>query len=489
MAATTMAATMVERRPNRPRLRLSARLRILGWILALTALAVAGALLLSHRLLLGQLDAEVNDHLTQEVDEVRRLTGGRDPASGQPFGADVRAIFETFLRRNVPAEGEAYYTFVDGRFFRGSPAPAALYEHPEAGGRWAGLTRPAHGELSTDAGRVRWLGLPLRDGDGSTLGVFVVANFLDGERQEIADVITTGFAVAGGILAVAAVVGWLVAGRILRPLRQVTETARAISETDLARRIDVAGDDEIATLARTFNAMLDRIETAFATQRAFVDDAGHELRTPITIVRGHLELLGDDPDERLATVALVTDELDRMSRIVDDLLLLAKLEQPDFLRTETVEVEPFTHELFAKARTLGQGHWQLDTVATGTVRADPQRLTQAVMNLARNAIEHGGPDTTITLGSSTGAGELRLWVADTGPGIAPEEHSMVFERFTRGGDRRRRTDGAGLGLSIVRAVADAHGGRVTLESRPGAGARFTIVVPATPPGRSPWPAS
>jgi two-component system OmpR family sensor kinase len=478
----TTAATMVERRWLRP----SARLRILGWILALTALAVVGALLLSQRLLLGQLDAEVNDHLAQEMVEIRRLANGRDPASGEPFGTDVEAIFETFLRRNEPGDGEALYTFVDGRFFQGTRAPVELGEHPEAGRRWAGLDRPAQGELSTDGERVRWLGLPLQDDDGNTLGVFVVANFLDGERGEISDVITTGFVVAGGILAVAAVVGWLVAGRILRPIREVTDTARAISETDLARRIEVEGGDEIATLARTFNAMLDRLETAFATQRAFVDDAGHELRTPITIVRGHLELLGDDPDERLATVALVTDELDRMSRIVDDLLLLAKLEHPDFLRLETVEVEPFTHELLAKARTLGQGHWQLATVATGTVQADPQRLTQAVMNLARNALEHGGPGTTITLGSAMDASEMRVWVADTGPGIAEDEQTKVFERFTRGGDRRRRTDGAGLGLAIVQAIAEAHGGRVTLESRPGHGSRFTIAVPIAPPGRPPW---
>ena len=112
----------------------------------------------------------------------------------------------------------------------------------------------------------------------------------------------------------------------------LADTARSISETDLTRRIPVSGRDEIAELARTFNAMLDRLEAAFATQRAFVSDASHELRTPITIVRGHLELLGDDPQERRETIALVTDELDRMSRFVDDLLLLAKAERDDFLR-------------------------------------------------------------------------------------------------------------------------------------------------------------
>jgi signal transduction histidine kinase len=476
---------MTERR----RFRLSARLRILGWILALTALAIVGALVLSRRLLLEQLDAEVNDHLEQEVDEIGKLAGGRDPATGKPFEQDVAAIFDTFLRRNVPGDGEALFTFVDGRFYSGTPAPVPLHEEPEAGGRWAQLTRPGHGELSTDAGRVRWLALPLQDARGETLGVFVVANFLRGERDEIADAINTGFVVAGAILVVAALVGWVVAGRILRPIRDVTDTARAISESDLSGRIVVRGDDEIAELARTFNAMLDRLETAFATQRAFVDDAGHELRTPITIVRGHLELLGDDPDERREAVALVTDELDRMSRIVDDLLLLAKLEHPEYLRPQPLEVEPFTAELFAKAKTLEDRRWRLAEAAAGTMVADEQRLTQAVMNLARNAVEHTDPDAAITLGSALINGDVRFWVADTGPGIAPDEQAAIFERFARGGDGRRRSEGAGLGLAIVRAVAEAHGGRVELDSRPGAGARFTISIPTHPSEDLTWPAS
>jgi two-component system, OmpR family, sensor kinase len=474
---------------ERSRLRLSARLRILGWILALTAVAVVGALVLSRRLLLDQLDAEVNDHLDQEVDEMARLADGRDPATGDPFGRDVAAIFDTFLRRNVPGEGEALFTFVDGRFYAATRAPVPLGEDPGAGGRWARLSHPGHGELSTEAGRVRWLALPLHDAAGETLGVFVVANFLRDEREEIADAINTGFVVAGAMLVVAALVGWLVAGRILRPIRQVTDTARAISDSHLSGRIAVDGNDEIAELARTFNAMVDRLEDAFATQRAFVDDAGHELRTPITIVRGHLELLGDDPDERREAVALVTDELDRMSRIVDDLLLLAKLEHPEFLHPQPVEVEPFTLELFARAQRLDDRRWRLAEAGSGTVVADEQRLTQAVMNLARNAIEHTEQDATITLGSAAVNGEVRFWVADTGPGIAPHEQATIFERFARGGDRRRRSEGAGLGLAIVRSVAEAHGGRVELDSRPGTGARFTISIPTQPPEAAPWPAS
>ena len=483
VAATTTAATttMAERVGFRP----SVRLRILGGMIGLTALAVVGSLLLSRRLLLQQLDAQVNDHLEQEVVEMRSLATGRDPATGAPFGADVQAMFDTFLNRNVPGDGEAYYTFVDGQFFRASTAPVRLGEASHAGDRWAALTDSAQGELDSDAGEVRWLALPLQNAEGETLGVFVVANFLRGEREEITGVIATSSAVAATILAVAVVIGWVEAGRILRPIREVTLTARAISDTDLARRIDVEGDDEIAELASTFNAMLDRLEESFATQQAFVDDAGHELRTPITIVRGHLELLGDDPEERRETVALVTDELDRMSRIVDDLLLLAKLQQPGLLRTDAVAVEPFTTELFAKAKTFGERHWALEQTAAITVVADRQRLTQAVLNLARNAVEHAGPDAAITLGSTASNGEVRFWVADTGPGVPVVDRSVIFERFARGGDRRRRSEGAGLGLSIVRAVAEAHAGSIELESRPGHGARFTLTIPTDPPGAGP----
>ncbi len=484
MTTTTMTTT-IERRRFRP----SARLRILAWLLGLTAVAVFGGLLLSRHLLLQQRDAEVNRMLEQEIDELRSLAEGRNPETGEPFGSDVEAIFDTFLRRNLPIEGEAFYTFVDGRFFRATVAPVGLGNDPDVGGRWAGLTEPSHGELDTSEGTVRWLALPLQDSDGETLGVFVVANFLRDKQQEISDVITTGFAVSGGILLLAALVGWVIAGRILRPIRDVTETARSITETDLSSRIDAEGDDEIAELARTFNAMLGRLETAFATQQAFIDDAGHELRTPITIVRGHLELLGDDPVDRRESIALVTDELDRMSRIVDDLLLLAKLEHPGYLQRELVDVEPFTVELFAKIRALADRRWRLTDVGTGNVMADPQRLTQALTNLARNAVEHTGTDGVITFGSASTDGEARFWVADTGPGIAPEEQEAIFERFARGGDRRRRSEGAGLGLAIVRAVVDAHGGRVMLQSKPGTGARFTISIPVRPYEEERWHAS
>jgi signal transduction histidine kinase len=225
--------------------------------------------------------------------------------------------------------------------------------------------------------------------------------------------------------------------------------------------------------------MLDRLESAFASQRAFVSDAGHELRTPITIIRGHLELLGDDPQERQETIELVSDELDRMTRFVEDLLTLAKAERSDFLRLEDVDLDLLTEELMAKASALAPRDWTLERIGAGTLRADRQRLTQAVMSLANNAVQHTAEGARIGLGSELHDGRARLWVSDDGPGIPLADQERIFDRFAQAGVRR--TDGTGLGLAIVRAIAEAHGGDVVLRSAPGQGSTFTLDLPTEPP--------
>jgi signal transduction histidine kinase len=272
-----------------------------------------------------------------------------------------------------------------------------------------------------------------------------------------------------------------VAEGVLRPVRMVTGTATAISEGDLTRRIEVTGRDEVGALAATFNDMLDRLEEAFATQRRFVDDAGHELRTPITVIRGHLELLEqDDPDERRRTLALVMDELDRMQRIVNDLIVLAKSEQPDFLDLNTVDVEKLTEEVHAKAAAIAPRDWRLERAGRGIVVADRQRLTQALMQLAQNAAQHTEEGATIGLGSVVVDGEARMWVRDTGPGIPSDQREQVFRRFARGRGTRP-SEGAGIGLAIVKAIAEAHHGRIELDSTPGVGSTFTVVIPTDQP--------
>jgi signal transduction histidine kinase len=260
-----------------------------------------------------------------------------------------------------------------------------------------------------------------------------------------------------------------------------------LTRTRLERRIPERGSDEIAQLAATFNDMLDRLERAFSMQRRFLDDAGHELRTPITIVRGHLEFLEEDPEQRQRTVNLLLDELDRMGRIVDDLLLLGQADEPHFLELDLVNVADLTAELETKASALGKRDWRVEATGRGIIVADRHRLTQAIVQLAQNAVQHTQEDAEIALGSAVVPGEARFWVRDSGAGIAPEERERIFERFVRGSNGRR-TGGAGLGLAIVRAIATAHEGRVELESAPGSGTTFTIVVPTDQPAREGLPA-
>jgi signal transduction histidine kinase len=257
----------------------------------------------------------------------------------------------------------------------------------------------------------------------------------------------------------------------------LTETARSISEADLTRRIEVHGDDEAAQMARSFNAMLDRLESVFASQREFVEDASHELRDPLTICRGYLELLPEDPVERKEAVVIVLDELDRMARIVDDLRLLAEAEQPDFLQLEVIDLGLLAQELLAKVGTLARRGWRLDDIEHGTVVADRHRMTEAVMNLAANAAQHTEEADTIAIGTSLSETAGHIWVRDTGTGISISDQERIFQRFARGRGAHRRSRGVGLGLAIVKAIAHAHGGHVELRSRYGEGSTFAMVIP------------
>lgn len=465
------------RRRGAFRLTLSTRARILGGFVIFMGVALVLGLFVQRLVLRAQLDSDVSAELSQEVEELDQLSAGRDPETGQPFGTDVAAIFDTFLRRNIPVEGEALFTLIDGQPYASTATPLQLFEDPEIVAEWAAISATTRAEIETSAGPVRYLATPIQT-EGTTSGLFVVAIFLQERRDQIDRVIRDGAIVFGSIFVGAAGISWFAAGRVLRPVSLLTKTARGITDSNWSRRIPVEGDDEIAELARTFNEMLDRLETAFATQRRFIDDAGHELRTPITIIRGHLELLGSDPQERDETIRLVIDELDGMTRIVADLLVLAKSEHPDFLQTQPLDVAEFTHEITAKAAALGQRRWSVAEAAPVFVLADRQRLTQALMNLARNAVEHSGEGTAITLGSRVAGSDVQFWVRDEGEGIAPEDLPRIFGRFSRAAAGRRNADGAGLGLAIVDAIATAHGGRVMVESAPRQGSTFTVVLPA-----------
>lgn len=460
------------------------RTRILIWYVALMVFSILVSVLAIYEVLLVRLEEQAENFLIKEVKEFRRLTQGRNPSTAQPFGDDVAAIFDVFLSRNIPHDDTFLITLLNGKFYKSNPQllPVTLQPNSAFVKQSEKLKQPKQGKKLTSTHTIYYLAEPILK--GKTHGVFLVVYSDTLARQQVNQAVVVIIQVTIAVLAIASVLAWIVAGRLLAPLGLLIETARSITESDLSQRIPVQGVDQIAELTMTFNEMLDRLQTAFASQRNFINDASHELRTPITIIRGHLELLGDDPQERRETVELVTDELDRMSRFVDDLLLLAKTEQPNFLNLQTVDISSLTEELYTKATALAQRDWRLENKGVGRIVADRQRLTQAIMNLAQNATQHTSDGDIIALGSKVLNGDAYFWVRDTGVGIAPTDLERIFERFARGSQSYRRSEGAGLGLSIVRAIATAHGGRVELKSRLGEGSTFTIIIPLDPPGDS-----
>jgi len=427
-------------------------------IAVLFAFATAVSTLALRQVLLARVDARIQAALAQEVRELQTF-------AAEVRTSDVRALFDQFLARDVPDEAEASFTFVGEQPYRSNAdlgTGAQLIDGVRDLGDVDGVER---GDIDDD---YRYVAVPVNL-RGERRGTFVVTADLGHERAEVGEAVRVAGGIGFGMVVLVSALAYAAVGRILSPLRELGGTARSIeSGDDLTRRIDVRGNDDIAELGHLFNAMLDRLEQAFALQREFVSDAGHELRTPITIIRGHLELLQGDPE----TYRVVADELDRMSRFVEDLLTLAKSERPDFLLLSDLDLDLLTEELMAKATRLGPREWTLEATGAGLLRGDRQRLTQAVMNLAHNAVQHTGAGDTIALGSSHEGDTARIWVADTGPGVKAEDRERIFERAHSG------SDGAGLGLAIVRTIATAHGGRVELDSEEGKGARFTIVLPA-----------
>jgi signal transduction histidine kinase len=258
-----------------------------------------------------------------------------------------------------------------------------------------------------------------------------------------------------------------------------TAAAQITAEGDLTARIPVLNPDErSAHLATTLNRMLDRLESAFVRERRFMSEASHELKTPITICRGYLDVLRPDapPHELSEAMDVLIDELTRMGRIVDDVTLLVRSDDPAFLLIEEVALERFLDEVAAKAAPLLDRRLHVAPVPSRTlVRMDPQRLTQALINLLQNAAVHGPDDTPVDLHAFERSGAWRFEVTDRGGGLPAGNEDNVFRPFHRLDATR---PGSGLGLAIVRGIAEAHGGQAGVENRPGRGATFWVEVPA-----------
>ncbi len=468
---------------------LSVRARITIAVALLTALALAAAGALVYALEAARIENAMTAQVEQEVAEFRNLQTGTDPETGRGF-TSVPALITLFIDRNVPDDDEALIGYWDGNTRISSPASP----HPDFARSPALLDaierRLGSGgseRLDTPYGEVVVTVTPARNSE--TRGALVVANFLADEYGELDQTIRTYLIVS--VLLLIAITGgaaWQ-AGRLLSPIRTLRETAEDISETDLSRRIPVTGNDDITALTRTVNQMLERLEAAFTGQRQFLDDAGHELKTPLTVLQGHLELLdSDDAAEVETTKALLLDEVDRMSRLVNDLILLAKTDRPGWFRFHEVELAPYVETVLDKCRALGPRTWVVDEAPDAVVVIDEQRITQALLQLAQNAVKHTTDGDEVALGAHVDAERgVRLWVRDTGRGVDDDAKERIFDRFARA-RVRDDDDGFGLGLSIVAAIARAHGGTVRVDDAPGRGAVFTLTLPHRRKDDS-WPAS
>jgi two-component system OmpR family sensor kinase len=461
----------------------SVRSRITVAVAALTSSALGVVGLALYAAESQRLDRTIDYALAQEIGEFRTLSSETDPRTGQPYDSPSR-LLRVFLERNLPDDNETLLGFgpTGGPSYQGdadaslrnAPALLAAVDSLRADGGVTTIT------VAKDSYKIAVL--PIAQEGAGTPSAFVVAHNVTAARSGLNELMGTYALLAAlSVLLISGCASW-VAGRLLSPVRRLRDTARSITAgagtpgTSGARLV-VTGNDDLSDLQHTFNEMLDRIDAAFAAQRDLLDDAAHELRTPLTVLSGHLEVLNtDDVDDVEATRELLLDEIDRMSRLVNDLLLLAKSNRPDFVQPDLVDVEDLTHGVLARASALADRDWHVGACAQGFVMADQQRLTQAMLQLCENAARFTEPGQRIDIGSSLGIDSLDLWVADSGPGVDPAVADHIFERFTQGNNS---TTGSGLGLSIVSAIASAHGGQVLVSDAESAlgGATFHIHIP------------
>ncbi len=285
-------------------------------------------------------------------------------------------------------------------------------------------------------------------------------------------------------LALAAAAGIGLATLIASPLRRIAGVAAAVDAGDLSMRAGpMPARGEVRVLSDAFDHMLDRLERSFKRQRDFVSDASHELRTPLSVLRAQVELLARETDEqrRGEATATLLRRLDELDRLVGDMLTLASAEAGQLVEPRQIDLDDFFDDLRRDLPLFGERDYQLQAPG-GTLEADPDRLTQVLRNLVRNAVTHTDPGDRISITAHGVDGRLEITVSDSGPGIPPDQLDQIFERFHRlDQSRSRDRGGSGLGLAIARAISEAHGGSIEAESGQGHGATFLITLPGHQP--------
>lgn len=448
------------------------RARVLAW----SALLVGASLLVASALLFSVFATDQQQRALAAM--AKELAALQSYLGAGPIGQDPEDAAYAYLDLWPRDEPDTLVVWVRGRDPRsaGSLLPEGeLLRVIEPVVWWSG---PRSATVRTPLGPALVLAQPLIYG-GVRVGAAGIVHPTSGDHAVLLRAVGVLAAVVAAAFLIGSALAWVSLGRILRPLEGMAQTMGAIArEGDLTRRIPVQQlRGELGVVGEAFNRMLDRLQASFERERRFLREVSHELRTPITICRGHLEVLGTRPSEQelMETVAVVVDELDRMARLVDDLTTLARAEDPEFLRPREVGVTAFLAEVASKALPLLDGRLRVvPPEEDGVVRADPHRLTQALLNLLHNATVHTPPDGPVELRAVRSRRGWRFEVRDQGPGLPPGVEEAVFRPFYRADPR---APGSGLGLAIVRAIAQAHGGEAGVENRPGKGATFWIEVP------------
>jgi two-component system OmpR family sensor kinase len=457
------------------RVRLIALLLLL-LLVALTLTSIATSAMMRHQLM---------DSTDQELQTAAGPTASQ--VLSQLFNRHEEGIPTNYAVRFMPTNGS--------RPFAVNPTGEGL--HPDIPTLALNDPRVVNGTLftvgSTD-GEMRWRVVPgaLRDGSAT----FAVAVPLRGVDTTVQRMLSFAILIGMAVIAACALLGWFGVRRAFRPLTQIEDTAAAIAAGDLTRRIpEPTTRDEVASLSRSLNAMLAQIEQSFAVREAseermrqFVADASHELRTPLAAVRGYAELFRQgavtEPEDVAGAMRRIEDEAIRMGGLVEDLLLLTRLDSQRPLQTGPVDLTVLAADAVQDARALDSTRQVrllglAGDIKPTTIEGDEARLRQVVTNLVGNAVNHTPPGTDIEIAVGSGAGRAKLEVRDHGDGVDPVKARKVFERFYRADASRVRGNGGGngLGLAIVAAIVNAHGGRVGVAATPGGGATFVVDLP------------
>ncbi|HEX4008492.1 MAG TPA: HAMP domain-containing sensor histidine kinase [Solirubrobacteraceae bacterium] len=474
---------------------MSLRARLLSGVLAMTAvglIAAGGGTYLALRSFL-------LDRVDQQLMAARAAVGRGLRQSG------TSTIDTTTLDHVAPpvafaevrdAGGRVVALHVASSLSGSSPQPrlpAVLHPPPAPSGGVPSRERALQLDVPavSGAGRYRVLVSSLP----ASAGVLIVAVALDDVNATLKRLLRVEVLIAAGLLAVLAAAAFWLLRTGLRPLERMSQVAGGIAQGDLDVRLSPAEErSEIGRLGLALNGMLERLEDAFARRdrseaqlRRFVSSASHELRTPLTSIRGYAALLRRGaryhPDDLETSISRIESEATRMAGLIDDLLLLARLDEQRPLTRAPADLTVIAREAAEDARARDPGRWiTVDARAPVVVSGDEPRLRQIVANLLENAQVHTPAGAAVRVEVGVRDQMAVLAVIDAGPGIEPEQAAHVFERFYRGtpagsGDTAPRTEGSGLGLSIVKTIAEAHGGTATVTSRPGEGSRFEITLP------------